>query len=373
VANDIGKFSAAGGQVDMSRFPVDFPHLFQNYARTWGQMVDARINDPKLKAVVSSQWGYYGLPPSKLAALYYALPAVGYLEEGGYYPRGRSQDISNAFVKFIEKKGGKVVLGTEVEKILVEGDTARAVRTSDGRTYEGRVIVSNANAYDTFHSMLEGNAPLEDYLARLDRFGVSLSSFQVFLGLHKDLVREAGIEDSEVFVAPGYDDDAAYEASRKADVENGGYGLTLYDNIFEGYSPRGKNTVNIITLQGHQHWDQYAPDYWKGEKTAYNAEKRRMARVLIERAEKRFLPGLSGAVEVMEIGTPLTNIRYTGNHRGAIYGWDQTVDNCGASRLPHRTPVKNLFLAGAWTRPGHGYSAVIWSGLECFGEIMKEW
>jgi prolycopene isomerase len=103
------------------------------------------------------------------------------------------------------------------------------------------------------------------------------------------------------------------------------------------------------------------------------AKEENKARVLIEKAEKSFLPGLSKAIEVMEIGTPLTNIRYTGNYRGAVYGWDQTVDNSGGSRLPHKTPVKNLFLAGAWTRPGHGYSAVMWSGLECFSEIMKEW
>lgn len=373
LAGDIGKYTAAGGQVDMSRFPMDFPHLFQNYARTWGQMVDARITNARLKAVVSSQWGYYGLPPSKLAALYYALPAIGYLEGGGYYPRGRSQDISNAFVKFIEDKGGKVLLKTDVEKILVEGDTASGVRTKDGKTYRGRVVVSNANAYDTFHSMLEGMEPPADYLARLESYSVSLSSFQVFLGLKKDLVREVGIEDSEIFVAPGYDDDAAYEAAKKGDIENSGYGLTLYDNIFDGYSPEGKNTINIISLQGYDRWERYAPDYRKGEKTAYRAEKERMARVLIEKVEKGYLPGLSEAIEVLEIGTPLTNLRYTGNYRGAAYGWDQTVDNSGGSRLPHRTPIKNLYLAGAWTRPGHGYSAVIWSGLECFGEVMKEW
>jgi prolycopene isomerase len=98
-----------------------------------------------------------------------------------------------------------------------------------------------------------------------------------------------------------------------------------------------------------------------------------MANALIHAVEERVLPGLSEAIEVLEIGTPLTNLRYTGNTRGAIYGWDQTVNNSGPSRLPHRTPIRNLYLAGAWTSPGHGYGAVIPSGLECFGEIMREW
>ena len=370
---DIGRFSAAGGQVDMSRFPVDFPHLFQNYARTWGQMADARIKDPKLKAIVSAMWAYYGLPPSRLSSIYYALPTAGYLEEGGYYPRGRSQTISDAFVGFIEKQGGKVLLQTGAEKILTKDGAAYGVLAKNGKTYRAKVVVSNANAYDTFHSMVEGGVELAEYLARIDGYSVSLSSFQVFLGLKKDLVRDVGIKDSEIFVAEGYDPEGEYEAARTADVERGGYGLTLYDNLFEGYSPKGKNTLNIISLQGYDPWEKFAADYWKGNKAAYLAEKERIARVLIENVEKKFLPGLSKAIEVMEIGTPLTNIRYTGNYRGAVYGWDQTLDNSGNTRLPHKTPVTNLFLAGAWTRPGHGYGGVIWSGLECFGEIMKEW
>lgn len=50
-----------------------------------------------------------------------------------------------------------------------------------------------------------------------------------------------------------------------------------------------------------------------------------------------------------------------------------SVDNSGRARVGHARPVKNLYLAGAWSRPGHGYGAVIPSGLECFAEVMKGW
>jgi len=76
---------------------------------------------------------------------------------------------------------------------------------------------------------------------------------------------------------------------------------------------------------------------------------------------------------VREVATPLTNVRYTGNYRGAIYGWDQTLANSNPRRLPHATPVGNLYLAGAWTQPGAGYSAVLSSGLECFAQVMAKW
>lgn len=372
-AEEIRKISTARGQINMATFPRDYPLLAKNFNRTWGQMLDDRVKDFKLKAIISSLWGYYGLPPSKLASLYYALPTIGYLQEGGYYPIGKSQKISDAMMKFIEERGGKVLLRKVVDRILVKDHSAYGVQTADGQEFRGKVVVSNANAYDTFHSMMDEDDHLKNYLARMDTFSVSLSTFQVFLGLKKDLIKKIGIQDSEIFYESSYDIEAGYQAVLKADMENPGFGLTLYDNLYKGYSPEGKNTLNLMTLQGFSHWEKYEADYFKGQKKAYRKEKERMADILIDKAEETLMPGLRKAIEVKEIGTPLTNVRYTKNYRGAIYGWDQTLDNCIPRRLPHRTPIENLYLAGAWTTPGGGYGAVIPSGLECFGEIMKEW
>lgn len=369
---DVRKISAARGQVDMSRFAEEYPSLFTNAGKTWGQMVDARLKNPKLKAIVSSLWGYYGLPPSRLSPFYYALPTLGYLEEGGYYPIGKSQRMSDAFVKFIEGGGGKVKLGARVKEILVKDHAAYAVKTENGEEFTARAVISNASAHETFNKMLGEPEFLKDYLAQLEKYSVSLSSFQVFLGLKKDLISEVGIKDTEIFFNPGYDPDEDYRHMLEADV-SGGFGLTLYDNLYRGYSPEGKNTLNILTLQGYDHWKPYEIDYFKGNKAAYRAEKERMANILIDEVEKALLPGLRKAIEVIEIGTPLTNVRYTSNYRGAVYGWDQTLNNSGQTRLSQKTPVKNLYLAGAWTRPGHGYGAVIPSGLQCFAQIMSEW
>lgn len=373
LSQEINRLTRNPGNVDMSRFPVEYPHVVRFSGSTWGKIVDEKIKDAKLKAIISSLWVYYGLPPSKLASIYYGLPTYGYLTGGGFYPKGRSQTISNALASFIEARGGKVLLGSRVDKILVKDDTAYGVRMADQHEYTGRVVVSNANAYDTFHTMLDRDEHLKEYLARMDGFSVSLSSFQIFLGLKRDLVHELGVTDTEIFYYPTYDMEASYEGARNADLSQPRFGLTLYDNLFPGYSPKGKNTISLLTLQGYDHWKPYAAGYWSGNKQEYRAEKERMAELLIRQAEKLILPGLSKAIEVKEIGTPLTNVRYTRNYRGAIYGWDQTLDNSNPRRLPHATPIKNLYLAGAWTSPGHGYGAVIPSGLQCFGEIMKHW
>lgn len=370
---DIRKISNAKGKVDMDRFPVDYPYLFKCYSNTWEELLDKRIVNPKLKAILSAQWTYYGLPPSLLSSYYYALPAIDYLTTGGYYPRGKCQKISNAFVKFIEEHGGKVMLNTRVEQILLKENTAYGVKTDKGEEFTGKVVISNANAHDTFHKMLNNKKSLLDYLTKLDKLSVSISSFQVFLGLKDDLIGKSGITDTEIFYENEYDLEASYKAAMEADIENSCFDLTLYDNTYQGYSPKGKNTITMAAIQGYDHWKKYEHDYFNNNKSEYRKEKQRMADILIKRVEQTLLPGLSKSIEVKEIGTPLTNVRYTSNYRGAIYGFDQTLNNSGNNRLSHDTPIKNLYLSGAWTKPGHGYGGVLWSGLECFGEIMQNW
>jgi all-trans-retinol 13,14-reductase len=373
LSNDIGKFTAAQGKVDMSKFPAEFPTLFRCFNKTWGQMVDARIKNPKLKTIVSALWGYYGLPPSKISSFYYAMPTIDYMEHGGYYPKGKSQKISNSFVKYIEDHNGKVLLDTKVIEILTKDHSAYGVKTEEGKEYLSKVVVSNANAIDTLKNMIKDQNFLKDVTNKIDSYSISLSAFQVFLGLKKDLIGELKISDTEIFYDTGYDYDKGYENAINANVKDGGFGLTLYDNLYKGYSPEGKNTLNIITLQGYNHWKKYEDDYFNGKKDEYMKEKNRIADILIKKVEDTLLPGLSSAIEIKEAATPLTNLRYTGNPRGAVYGFDQTMDNSGNTRFPHDTPIKNLYLSGAWTKPGHGYGGVIYSGLECFGEIMKNW
>jgi all-trans-retinol 13,14-reductase len=374
LSDDVARLSNGASPADMAAFPQKFPLLFKNMNRTWGEMCDERVQNPKLKSVISSLWGYFGLPPSKLSAFYYALPLIGYLEDGGYYPAGTSQAISNAFVGLIKKNGGEVRLNKRVARILTRDHAAVGVRTADGEEILGRAVVSNANAVDTLTKMVDEKDVLKATLERMDKLSISFSTLLVWLGLKTDLVRKAGLKDSEIFYYPNYDLEGEYAASLAGGLTaDPGYGLTIYDNVCPGCSPKGKNTLNLIVTQGYDYWKKYETDYFYGAKDAYNQEKLRLADILIDDAEKRFLPGLRKAIEVKEVATPLTNLRFTSNPRGAIYGWNQTVDNSGQRRFPQKTPLKNLYLAGAWTFPGHGYGACIPSGLACFAQVVNDW
>ena len=149
--------------------------------------------------------------------------------------------------------------------------------------------------------------------------------------------------------------------------------VTIYDNAFEGYSTPGTSTIQLLMLSGYEPWKQYEDDYFAGRKKAYLKQKERIAKVLIEQAEKQVIPGLTSMIEVMEIATPLTNVYYTKNPQGAIYGYEQSMDNAYMNRLENATPFRGLYLASAWSNPGGGFQPCLESGATAFKALLKDW
>ena len=114
----------------------------------------------------------------------------------------------------------------------------------------------------------------------------------------------------------------------------------------------------------------YKGDCYESESyEKYTALKEEEAMKLVKRSE-RYLPGLSSHIEVMEVGSPRTMEHYTLNPKGTIFGWDNTPEQSMMNRLPQETPIDNLYLAGAWTFPGGGQSAVLASGLSAAKLIL---
>jgi prolycopene isomerase len=156
-------------------------------------------------------------------------------------------------------------------------------------------------------------------------------------------------------------------------VETCSFGVTLYDTLYPGYSRPGTSSMKIICLSGYEPWKRFEAEYRSGDKDAYNWEKERWADILIRRTEEHLIPGLRSMIEVQEAATPLTCRRYTGNTDGAIYGFEQSMDNTFMNRIDNRTPIQGLYLASAWGNPGGGYGGVLRAGEQAFRQIVEDW
>jgi all-trans-retinol 13,14-reductase len=359
------------GRISREDFPRQYPKMWNVRNQTLANLLDSFVKNSHLKNALSAQWGYYGLPPSKLSGFYYAIAFGEYLKNGSYYVKPRSQELSNALARAIEASGGKILYGTPAERILVKDRTVTGVALSGGKTLPARAVVSNASALTTFKEMLPPEILQPEYLKKLNEYRPSISTFIVWLGLKEEL--KGRLKGYHHRVTSGQGSEADYQLSLKGDVEKGSFGVTLYDSLFEGYSKPGTSTLKLLFLTGYEPWRRFEADYREGRKAAYNKEKEKWTDILIRRAEEELIPGLSSMIEVKESATPLTNWFFTRNTEGAIYGFEQAMNNAYMNRIDNRTPVKGLYLASAWGNPGGGYTAVLRSGQITFGKILEDW
>jgi prolycopene isomerase len=348
-----------------------YPKMWTVKDKTLADLLDGYVKDPELKDLLASGWGAYGLPPSKLSGFLFAAARGGSLRNGSYYIRPSSQALSNALAETITDSGGKILYRTAARNIRVKGGVVEGVELRDGRVLPAVTVVSNASALTTFKKMLPPGSVPADYLRKLDGYSTSISSFIVWLGLNKDV---RGITKAyRSGFTTGHGIEADYQACMKGNIEEAPYTITIYDNLFEGYSKPGKSTVTLLGLCGYEPWRKFETDYQSGRKSVYYEEKEKRTRALIARAEKDLIPGLSSMIEAKESSTPLTNWHFTRNPDGAIYGFNQTMDNAFMNRLDCRTPIKGIYLASAWGNPGGGYGGVLSGGEKTFKMVLEDW
>ncbi len=357
-------------------FPLSHRKVWGTRKKTLGEILDAHTGDSEVRAALAYLWPYFGLPPSRLSSFLYIVAASAYLKFGGYYTKMRSQDLSNALMKSIEERGGRVMLSNEVEEILMKDGAAAGVKLKGGEIVEAKAVISNASIPATL-GMISAPKPAEKYSSGAAKFVMkmssmkpAISSFMVWLGLNREVHRE--VSGYETFISSCGDPEEDYLASMRCDAKKANMIVVLYNHAFKGYSRPGTSIVSILMMSGYEPWRKFEKDYFENRKSAYNEFKNGITEELIRRTEESLIPGLRSMVKVKEAATPLTNVAFTGNPGGAFYGFEQTPENTFTGIIGPKTPFKGLYLSSAWCNGG-GYQPSLGAGGEAFRALMKDW
>ncbi len=326
------------------------------------------FTDKLLIGAISTLTASLGDSLDNISGLVFAATWNSYHRGGYYYFKGGSQAVVTALEEVVEENGGEIMLDTLVTKILIEDGAAVGVQTENGKSYTSRYVVSNANAPDTFYKLVGKEHLDEDFLQEMSELEVGEAVFNLYIGVNKDYNDLFAGTSHQIIVNKFDDYTKVFKPMVEGDIENIQFGIANYSNLEHNIAPKGKNVISVVTLMPydwHDGWDES-----KG-KAAYKKLKTEVAYKLIKRIEK-ILPGLSSHIEVLEVATPRTDEHFTLNHKGSIYGWSNRVEQSMHNRMPQATPIDNLFLAGAWTFPAGGQSAVLLSGLTAAKMIVAE-
>lgn len=330
---------------------------------TLQQLIDAHVRDERIAAIFSTLWGYLGLVPSQLSAFSYAMMWCSYHLGGCFYVKGGGQALSDAFVELIEERRGKVLLRTEVCTILTEGGRVVGVETARRGTFRAAAVVSNAAAPLTFERLLDRPELAEADRKTGESLPVACSIHQAYVGIRGDAA-QLGLRDRGAFHGVTYDLDAEWAALERGDYRSQGWLVGNHNLADPGHAPTGRSILHAATLADGRLWSDLAED-------EYRERKRELESYLVDRLAEA-IPDVRERIEICETGTPHTMNRYSWNPLGSIYGYAFTPDSHSIHRPQPRTAVPGLYLAGAWTFPGAGFTGTMLSGHHTAGLIFED-
>jgi len=359
------------GSVFLPSMPLQYPKMWSLRNISLSDLMNKYIKDSMvIKSLNYGVCGIYGLPPSQLSGLMGAASTGIMVKSQFYYFKSRSQDLSNGLASVIKDNKGTLIYGKAVNKILTDNNRVTGVQIDDGKVYPAKIVVSNANAPDTFGKFLSDNKKAQKHMEKLAQYKPSISSFLIWLGLKGEF--HGKDSEQSIYIDSGYDIETDFENYLACNAEKSPISIALYDNYYKGYSRPGTSTLTIMILSGYEPWRRFEKDYFAGNKEEYNREKMRIAQTLIKRVEEKAIPGLSSMIQVMEAATPLTNITYTKNPEGAIYGYPPNTKNAYMNRVKNFTPIDGLYLSSGWGyNPGSYYGGIM-NGRDVCRLVMKD-
>jgi phytoene dehydrogenase-like protein len=133
-----------------------------------------------------------------------------------------------------------------------------------------------------------------------------------------------------------------------------------------GMAPPGSSAAEVWYATPYAYWEELARD-----RVRYEAEKKRIAETTIAALDKRW-PGFASQIEVVDVATPATYVRYTGNWRGSPCGWYRTSENMMKQPLRSLPGLSGFHMVGQWTQPFAGVPGSALSGRQLMQLLCKQ-
>jgi all-trans-retinol 13,14-reductase len=288
-----------------------------------------------LELIIEHLLGYVGMRTDDSRASTSLSACVAHMRDGAYYPKGGVKSLVDALALSIEKNGGKILLQQKVDEIIVRDGKVNGVRVGRNRFFSP-VVVANANARRTMRTLVHKDNLSDNYLWSLYHLEMSRSAACLHFGVDMDL--------------SGF---PIIYRDTNIDIE-----FVIHSNADSTMAPKGMAALSVYKKSSYD----YCPDWGTRDYIVYKDKKKRET---LDRLE-RIIPGIKEKIVMTNISTARTFKRYTGMHKGAAMGFEESTI---LKRPFYRTPIKGLYLANATTLFGPGIDAVVMTGLACAHDI----
>ncbi|WP_024615231.1 NAD(P)/FAD-dependent oxidoreductase [Clostridium sp. Ade.TY] len=312
------------------------------------------LNSKYLIKYLLFQSMYVGISPYKSSSVFTTLPLLNHIE-GSFYIEGGISAYINSLINIFKNRGGKILLNSEVTKILFNNNKCIGVEINKQKSLLSEITVCNADYPYAINNLLPKQIDVKNKYTEKD---MSCSCFILHLALNKK-IKNIGI--NNIILNKNF----------KENIEAPFNGILSSNPHLYVYCPTAiyKNSkYELLTINIRVPNLFYNKIVW--DKNTIN----KLYNIILKILENKFeIKKLKRYIKFTNYLTPIDLLKNFNSYAGSSYGINHSINNLFISRPQCKIKnLKNLYFVGASTHPGSGVSMVLNSSKIAVSEIIKD-
>lgn len=309
--------------------------------KTVSQMVNSHLKHPLIRQAFSIHPLLVGGNPFKTTAIY---TLIHYLERrwGVFFCMGGTGKLVTELTALMERQGIKIVLGADVDEILVDQKTAKGVRLSNNQTMDADLVVFGGDPETCYQHLLPNNKPKLPSIKK----AYSMGLYVLYFGtkkLYPDVAHHS------IWMGPRFKELLAEIFNDKKMSEDFSLYVHRPTATDKSFAPEGCESFYVLcpvpNLQGNVDWST------QGEILRDR---------IVNALEETILPELSSVIDEVFWMTPEDFAKDYRSMHGAGFSIEPRLTQSAWFRFHNRdSAISNLYFVGAGTHPGAGLPGVV--------------
>ena len=309
--------------------------------KTVSQMVNSHLKHSLIRQAFSIHPLLVGGNPFKTTAIY---TLIHYLERrwGVFFCMGGTGKLVTELGALMERQGIKIVLGADVDEILVDQKTAKGVRLSNNQTMDADLVVFGGDPETCYQHLLPNNKPKLPSIKK----AYSMGLYVLYFGtkkLYPDVAHHS------IWMGPRFKELLAEIFNDKKMSEDFSLYVHRPTATDKSFAPEGCESFYVLcpvpNLQGNVDWST------QGEILRDR---------IVNALEETILPELSSVIDEVFWMTPEDFAKDYRSMHGAGFSIEPRLTQSAWFRFHNRdSAISNLYFVGAGTHPGAGLPGVV--------------
>ncbi|TYP95138.1 phytoene desaturase [Fodinibius salinus] len=340
----------------LSLNPIDFFKI--DAFNTVAESIDQKFKSPELRKFFKRFTTYNGSSPFQAPATLNIIPYVE-LTMGGYYINGGMYALVEALIELANKFDVQLKYNVDISHITTQNDSVRELVDTSGHRYPADLVVSNADAYETYRHLLDEDELSSRKKNKMDTLEPSCSGFVLLLGTDKQY---NGLTHHNIFFSQDYRQEFQDIFDQKVMPDDPTIYIANTSQTNPDHAPDGGSNlfvlVNAPYLTDNYRWDNQQTQQYQDH--------------IIRTLQERGLTDLEDHIVYSQTITPRDFYKMYRSNSGSIYGTSSNSKFAAFMRPRNKSrAIDGLYLVGGSTHPGGGIPLVTLSAFHAVNLIDR--